>query len=135
MVTSPAYAQEEWLPLASASRGWEAAVNKGQVTAPAKRAIIHRGGGLVADTDSMAREAGAFKHEVREATAPGRSQPAIEPATASVSVSGAGSRTGAPKIKEVHAWGVEDAWGPKAGKWGQGAKAFKEGEGDDVTKE
>jgi hypothetical protein len=33
-------------------------------------------------------------------------------------------------IKEQHVWGVANEWGEKAGKWGQGAKAFKEeGEG------
>lgn len=36
-----------------------------------------------------------------------------------------GSRSGAPRFKEVHAWGVEEGWGPKAGKWGKGASAFE----------
>lgn len=34
----------------------------------------------------------------------------------------------APKIKEEHAWGVRDDYGPKAGEWGKGAKAFEKKE-------
>lgn len=29
-----------------------------------------------------------------------------------------------PKFKEKHFWGMSDNWGPEAGKWGQGVKAF-----------
>lgn len=39
-----------------------------------------------------------------------------------------GGKDGKPVISSVHAWGERDDWGPKAGKWGQGAKAFEEGE-------
>lgn len=30
-----------------------------------------------------------------------------------------------PVLKEEHVWGVRDDWGKKAGRWGQGAKAFE----------
>ncbi|GAA5914046.1 hypothetical protein JCM6882_001832 [Rhodosporidiobolus microsporus] len=34
-----------------------------------------------------------------------------------------------PKIKEDHVWGVIESWGKKAGRWGKGAKAYEEEEG------
>ena len=34
-------------------------------------------------------------------------------------------KDGKPIISSVHAWGERDDWGPKAGRWGQGAKAHK----------
>lgn len=36
-----------------------------------------------------------------------------------------GGKDGKPVIKETHAWGVVDSWGKKAGRWGQGAKAYE----------
>lgn len=40
---------------------------------------------------------------------------------------GAGPRVNPPVIGEQHVWGTQEGWGPKAGKWGQGAGAFKKG--------
>jgi len=31
-----------------------------------------------------------------------------------------------PVLREEHVWGVCDTWGKKAGRWGQGAKAYEE---------
>lgn len=39
-----------------------------------------------------------------------------------------------PQIREQHVWGVADEWSPKAGKWGQGAKAFQSQSANDPRK-
>jgi hypothetical protein len=33
-----------------------------------------------------------------------------------------------PKLAEYHAWGVEEGWGKKAGRWGKGASVFRKEE-------
>ncbi|KAL1411127.1 hypothetical protein Q8F55_002077 [Vanrija albida] len=122
MSTSASYAAEPWIPLAPADRGWEG----GAADADTPRAIVHRdtGNGFRGD-DVFAAEAGAaHAHRRRpdrhQASNPVMPEPPIpEPPTP-------GPRDGAPKIAEVHAWGVEEGWGPRAGRWGRGAKAHDE---------
>lgn len=43
-------------------------------------------------------------------------------------------REGPPRISPVHVWGQAD-WGPRAGRWGRGTKAFSEGEGEEGSAE
>jgi hypothetical protein len=134
MSTSPAYAASAWLPLAPNARGWEA--HDGVPTSAAIRAVRHRdtgmrsatatplpsgvggavvgiGGDMDVGGDSMARELGQMDPDLDE----------VEIRTTSAS---SADREGAPKIGEVHAWGVEDRWGPRAGRWGQGARVYDE---------
>lgn len=121
MSRSEAYQKEAWLPLDE--RAWEAfgaetaaAVReprRGIFADPMQRSYGGKGMGPIARSrmhndviDSMAAESGA--------KAPGQQEEPIPPSP----------REGAPRIKEVHAWGVEDRWGPKAGDWGKGASVY-----------
>ncbi|WVF68274.1 hypothetical protein IAT40_003039 [Kwoniella sp. CBS 6097] len=98
MTTSPVYAQEEWLPLDVQSRSWE---GKAEIGTPATR--LGRPSSPSEKKDDFGVEAGYSRPEKL-----------AEPV----------SRT-PPRIKEQHMWGVVDEWGKKAGKWGQGAKAYQ----------
>lgn len=121
MSTSPSYAASPWLPLSPTARGWEAKV--GAPTGAAIRAVRHHGGGIGLHDDPMAREAGAKGQEIEPpAESPVRNSLDVPPEEVTP-----GPREGAPRIADVHAWGVEDRWGPKAGRWGRGAKVFKDG--------
>jgi len=104
MSSSATYAASPWLPVST--RGWEA--DDGALTPPAIRAVRHSELGSTG-VDSMAREMGQERGDLGENVS---DMP--------------GSRDGAPKIKEVHHWGVEDRWGRKAGRWGMGARVYDE---------
>lgn len=126
MTRSEAYQAEPWMPLDE--RAWEAfgAETAAAVREPRRAVYVdpmmrtHGGRGISpivrsrmhADVlDSMAAESGA--------RAPGGLQEDPVPVS---------PREGAPRIKPIHAWGVEDRWGPRAGKWGKGTKAYVGGE-------
>lgn len=114
MSTSPAYAAEPWMPLGPAARGWEHTHVEGETTAPATKSALHRGGreGLSPKSDDMAREAGARGPRGEAAHV---EEPELQ----------AGPKEGAPRLSEVHAWGVEEGWGKKAGRWGKGASVYR----------
>ncbi|OCF33532.1 AFG1-family ATPase [Kwoniella heveanensis BCC8398] len=102
MTTSPVYAQEEWVPLDLQSRSWE---GKAETGTPATK---------------LGRPSSPSERKADFGVEAGYSRPdkLAEP------TSDSDSRT-PPRIKEQHVWGVVDEWGKKAGKWGQGAKAYE----------
>lgn len=72
----------------------------------------------------MAREIGSrsgARPDLDEILATGGSKEDVEERAESLG----GPREGAPRIRDVHAWGVEE-WGPRAGRWGQGTRVYDE---------
>ncbi|TXT13692.1 hypothetical protein VHUM_01059 [Vanrija humicola] len=123
MSSSASYAAEAWIPLAPAERGWEGGEAPHARETP--RGIVHRDAGSgFRGEDAMAAEAGAAHvHRLRRDRHQVVEEPELPPPDAPTS----GPRDGAPRIAEVHAWGVEEGWGARAGRWGRGAKAHEEG--------
>lgn len=132
MTTSPGYQSEQWTPLDQTGRTWETKLSASTprtATATATRPVQDRPRSKGAN-DDLAIEAGYSR--------PGRlTSPAPDhaPAHATVAVdhtaervidhpTQGASRYKPPVIKEQHVWGVADEWGKKAGKWGEGSKAF-----------
>nr|XP_019043548.1 AFG1-family ATPase [Kwoniella bestiolae CBS 10118]OCF22478.1 AFG1-family ATPase [Kwoniella bestiolae CBS 10118] len=108
MTTSPTYTAEEWLPLDREARTWENSNNPTNARSTARRPAS----GLMPfknGSDDIAVEAGYSRPKKLDREAVKDRKPA-------------------PVIKEQHMWGVVDEWGAKAGKWGQGAKAYKNGQ-------
>ncbi|GMK55042.1 hypothetical protein CspeluHIS016_0200980 [Cutaneotrichosporon spelunceum] len=109
MSTSPAYAAEAWNPLGAAARGWEHTHLDAEATAPATRASAspHRGKeGPGLKGDDLATESGSrFGLEFEEPEFGIRRRP--------------------PKMAEHHAWGMEERWGAKAGRWGKGSSVYR----------
>ncbi|WVQ79180.1 hypothetical protein IAT38_001276 [Cryptococcus sp. DSM 104549] len=116
MTTSPTYAREAWLPVEPKLRSWER--KPGSPHPPkatsATSSLVHgaRAPSLYG-RDDLAIEVGY--------TRPGRANGKDD------RVIGRPGRRGGkppPSIKEQHVWGVMDEWGKKAGRWGQGVKAY-----------
>lgn len=118
MTTSPTYAREAWIPLDAKLRSWEKASNSSpSPPSPASPALdsatTTTANGSAAPgipTDYYAEEAG-YSRPSRLADQEIPREP--------------------PVIKEQHVWGMTDDWGPKAGRWGRGAKAFTAPDEDD----
>ncbi len=107
MTTSPSYAKEEWMPLSKEARRWE--VGRSELSLPSASGPGPRTPGLTAGED-FAAEAGYSRPEFLRQPLPSEER---DP----------------PVIKEHHVWGVVDEWGDKAGRWGQGVKAFEDSQG------
>lgn len=137
MTTSPAYAAEPWTPLGAGARGWEAH-DGSEPTSAAQRSSPHvdMRFGLSQGDDAFARESGAAGAELAAPPEP-VARPDVAKAEESAEKNARdsndgvtpGPREGAPRIADVHAWGVEERWGKKAGRWGRGASAFEDGNG------
>lgn len=133
MTTSPTYAAEEWTPLDASGRTWETGLPAGSTSSTSRtvtRPVQDRlEKGLT--NDDLAIEAGYSRpHRLTSpATVDHSDERVIDHPTLDT------TRHKPPQIREQHVWGVADEWGKKAGKWGEGAKAFRNGtgsgEGDD----
>ena len=88
-----------------------------------------RGTGLLEGSER--HDAGPARGQMRSTAqaAPSGPEGRNEPPGITHANSGTGPRVNPPKIGEQHVWGTQEGWGPKAGKWGQGAGAFKGGDG------
>jgi protein AFG1 len=96
-MTSTTYARDtEWSPLPAEMRKWES-------SEPGPNLVLS--GARPPPLDTL--EAGP-DYATEAAYEGGRAPPRPE----------------APKLKEHHVWGVREDWGPKAGSWGKGAKAY-----------
>lgn len=118
MTTSPTYARETWIPLDAQMRSWE---QPSATTVPPLPTGKVRAGtttrGAAAAVSSSRGQTEDFADEARYSR-PLRMAQATE----------ANPRE-PPVIQEQHVWGVVEEWGPKAGRWGKGAKAY-DGEDD-----
>ena len=110
MTTSSSYTKQDWIPLSKDSRRWEA----GRSLLPTSPSLSGPGPLVsLSEQEDFATEAGYSRPQFLQ-------RPVSD------------NERDPPMIKEHHVWGVQDDWGPKSGKWGQGAKAFRRN--DPVTK-
>lgn len=123
MTTSRGYQGEAWNPLDPSGRTWETGIpaSLSNLSTPA-RPVQDRHRSQQDISDDLAVEAGYSR--------PGRLTPNTEPVVQHTDdrvidhPTRGPTRHSPPIIKEQHVWGVADEWGGKAGKWGQGTKAF-----------
>ena len=124
-----------WTPLAPALRTWEQSV-KPPPPSPAVEQVSRSSMGTAIPLEgSLDKVSGVGIDMMRLRYPDGMPEP-----VKSVSINRGGPKKGEkidmdkvvdtrelnpPVIKEVHAWGVADTWGKKAGKWGEGSKAFE----------
>lgn len=120
MTTSPTYAAEEWIPLDPSGRTWETGLPSSlKLNTPTRPVQDRVSPGLA--NDDLAIEAGYSRpHRL---TSPA-SIDHTEERVIDHPTKGA-TRHKPPVIREQHVWGVADEWGKKAGRWAQGAKAFR----------
>ena len=106
MTTSRRYFEEKWIPLDMTARTWE------QHHVP--QTDIHN-----SPTTPRRKQAHAPAEQDEDfAVEAGYSRPhLLQPRVIDMDEK--------PIISEKHVWGMVDGWGPKAGKWGKGAKAHE----------
>lgn len=141
MTTSPTYPTEEWIPVGKEGRRWELfEARDSPSTSRSLRARLYGGKHINEEFGSEAEFAragvltpkqpatnpeddGGFAGAAEEGD---RTRPR-RPVSATASPAApmpTWPRENPPVIHENHVWGVKEEWGPKAGQWGKGAKAF-----------
>lgn len=135
MTTSPGYQSEEWTPLDQSGRTWETNLSSSKPRTTTTRPVQDRprpgSRGANGAHDDLAIEAGYSRPG--RLTSPASLTSDTEERMIDHPTQGA-SRYKPPIIKEQHVWGVTDEWGKKAGKWGEGAKAFNHQSGSGPAK-
>jgi protein AFG1 len=130
MTTSPGYQAEEWTPLDPSGRIWETNLSASLPTSTLKpvQDKIRTKEDL---SDDLAVEAGYSRPgRLTPEPTPKASEAKRKPSPKSTDErvidhpTKGPTRHSPPVIKEQHVWGVAEEWGGRAGKWGQGTKAF-----------
>ena len=138
MTTSPGYQSEEWNPLHQSGRTWETKLSpsssSSSSSSSARSYPARRPSRPIQDrpepkgaNDDLAIEAGYSRpHRLTPTPTRDMSHGHAEERMIDHPLHGA-TRHKPPMIKEQHVWGVAEEWGAKAGKWGEGSKAFNSG--------